>query len=492
MLRVRPSALAQAKTEATGASLPAATPAPSPVARLVLPNPVRPVVLRSRLNLVSPRIWSFLIVVVLPVAVGAIYYLAIAADQYVAEFRMTLRRIDVPQVAPLLLFGGDVAQSTAATESQIVAQYIASRAIVDELDPALDLRKLFSPPPADWWARLHNPASIEELVRYWNGQVDPFYDGSTGTIVVRLRAFAPADALRLARALVATSEKLVNDLSARARHDALGHAEADLASAEARLATALDNIREFRNKSGLIDPGKTADATAQLANKLRDDLIKANSQLATLKTFMRDDAPPVRVLKARIRSLETQEHGLAQELTSTSQPATPALSQTLGSYDVLEAEHKFAETAYQHALETLDKARVIADRQQIYIASFVPPSLPGEALYPHRWRSLGVICLVAFAVWAIGALAVQSVRDHLRGRRWQSRSFDEPISQRPNTRAGSRCSGRGGNDSRLSRPTINCAASPPIRGRSNGTSTVFLTSPYSISIRICYAAAIAA
>jgi BexC/CtrB/KpsE family polysaccharide export inner-membrane protein len=254
---------------------------------------------------------------------------------------------------------------------------------------------------------------FEELVRYWNGQVDPFYDGSTGTIVVRLRAFAPADALRLARALVATSEKLVNDLSARARHDALGHAEADLASAEARLATALDNIREFRNKSGLIDPGKTADATAQLANKLRDDLIKANSQLATLKTFMRDDAPPVRVLKARIRSLETQEHGLAQELTSTSQPATPALSQTLGSYDVLEAEHKFAETAYQHALETLDKARVIADRQQIYIASFVPPSLPEEALYPHRWRSLGVICLVAFAVWAIGALAVQSVRDHL-------------------------------------------------------------------------------
>jgi capsular polysaccharide transport system permease protein len=146
---------------------------------------------------------------------------------------------------------------------------------------------------------------------------------------------------------------------------------------------------------------------------VRDDLIKANAQLATLKTFMRDDSPPVKVLKARIRSLEIQEHGLAQEMTTTTQPATPALSQALGSYDTLEAEHKFAEAAYQHALEALDKARDSADRQQIYIASFVPPSLPEEALYPHRWRSLGVIMLISLAIWAIGALALQSVRDHL-------------------------------------------------------------------------------
>ena len=413
MLHTRPRTTVHASTEADSLSLPVASSRVTSVARLVIPEPTRSTPSRSPAVLLSPRILSFLIVVVFPIAAGAIYYLAIAADQYVAEFRMTLRRVEAPQIAPLQLVGGDLAQSTAASESQIVAQYIASRAIVDELNPALDLRKLFSPSAADWWARLHSPASIEELVHYWNGQVDPFYDASTGTVVVRLRAFTPGDALRLAQAVVAVSEKLVNDLSARARRDAVGRAETELSSAEARLAASLDKIREFRDKSGLIDPSKTADATAQLASKVRDDLIKANSQLATLKTFMRDDAPPVRVLKARIHSLELQEHGLAQEITTTTQPGSPALSQTLGSYDTLEAEHRFAESAYQHALEALDKARDTADRQQIYIASFVPPSLPEEALYPHRWRSLGVIALVAFAVWAIGALALQSIRDHL-------------------------------------------------------------------------------
>src|SRR5260370_848756 len=91
------------------------------------------------------------------------------------------------------------------------------RAIVDELDGALDLRRMFSRPEADWWARLPRPTSIETLVQYWRGQVDPFYDPAIGTVVVRVRAFAARDALQLAQAIVTASEKLVNELSSRAR-----------------------------------------------------------------------------------------------------------------------------------------------------------------------------------------------------------------------------------------------------------------------------------
>jgi capsular polysaccharide transport system permease protein len=64
-----------------------------------------------------------------------------------------------------------------------------------------------------------------------------------------------------------------------------------------------------------------------------------------------------------------------------------------------------------HCKDSIRRAN--ADRQQVYIASFVPPSLPEDALYPRQWRSLGVVALIAFALWAIGGLAVQSIRDHL-------------------------------------------------------------------------------
>ena len=378
---------------------------------------LRPLVLPLQLPRQFPslRALSFIVVVLLPVVVTAIYEFAIAADQYVAEFRMTLRTADTPRIEAVALFGGATPQASVASESQVVTQFIASRAIVDELDPKLDLRRMFAPAAADWWARLSLPASIEQLVYYWQNQVDPFYDTTTGTIIVRARAFTPADALALSQAIVGASEALINDLSARARHDALGYAEAEVASSETRLTKALGAIRRFRDREGMIDPTKAADANTTLATKLRDDLLKANSQLATMKALVREDTPMIRVLKARIHALETEQHNLAREMTAspTTSNGAPTLSQELGSYEALDAERKFSEAAYQHALEGLDRARDNADRQHIYVESFVPPSLPQEALYPHRWRALGTVTLVAFAIWAIGGLAVQSIRDHL-------------------------------------------------------------------------------
>ena len=361
----------------------------------------------------SPLALSFIAVVIVPIAVVAIYLFIIAADQYVSEFRFSLSSAEQPRLDPLSLLAGNASHAPAASESQILVQYMSSRAIVDELDASLDLRRMFSPPEADWWARLPRPSSIEALVQYWRGQVDPFYDPANGTVTVRVRAFTPAEALQLAQAVVTASEQLVNELSSRARHDALHNAEAEVSQTETRLKTVLADIRAFRDREGVIDPGKTADATGSLAARLRDELVRANAELATLQSYMRDDAPSVKVLKARIRSLETQQRVVTRELTDRDPGRDDTLSRKLSSYEQLDSERRFAEAAYQHALQGLDQARANADRQQVYIASFVPPSLPEEALYPRRWRSLGVVALIAFAVWAIGGLAVQSIRDHL-------------------------------------------------------------------------------
>src|SRR5207253_10659029 len=80
--------------------------------------------------------------------------------------------------------GGIVGVLLAAAHPERIASLVlcntpgrmTSRAVVDEIGGSLDLRRLFAPPQADWWARLPRPASIEELVHYWQGQVDPSYD----------------------------------------------------------------------------------------------------------------------------------------------------------------------------------------------------------------------------------------------------------------------------------------------------------------------------
>ena len=375
-------------------------------------------VLQAR-NLVAPkrrfpvRLLSFIVVVLIPAALAAAYYFVIAADQYVAEFRFALRTAEPVRAEIGGILQGSVAPSPIGVDSYALVQYLGSRDVIEDLGKTLDLREMFSRPEADWVARLQLPISIEELVRYWKGQVDAFYDITNGTIAVRARAFMPDDALRLAQGILASAEQLVNDLSARARRDALRNSEREVHRAERRLKSTLARLREFRDREGIIDPRKTADATQALAGRIRDEIVRADTELSTVKHYMRADAPSVRMLEARIQSLQTQLHSVESEVTDTQKSQSEALSRVMGSYERLESERAFAEKAYQHALEALDRARMNADRQQVYIAGFVQPSLPEEALYPRRFRNVGIALFLCCAVWLIGTFAIQTVREHL-------------------------------------------------------------------------------
>src|SRR6266436_1718019 len=221
----------------------------------------------------------FVIVVALPVVLAGAYYYLVAADQYVAEFRFALRSAEPERHDPVLFFQESVASSPIGLDSYVLDQFPARRAIVDEPSRTLDLREMFSRSEADWLTRLDLPVSIEEMVRYWKGQVDAFFDPTNGTIVVRARAFSPQDALQLADGILASSERLVNELSARARRGTMRDAEGEVARAERRLKAALARVREFRDREGIIDPRKTADATVALAGRVRDELVRADTEL---------------------------------------------------------------------------------------------------------------------------------------------------------------------------------------------------------------------
>jgi len=356
---------------------------------------------------------SFALVVWAPVGAAAIYYFGFAADQYVSEVRFTLRTAEPAPIAPNWLIGPTTGQSQAAIESRVLVQYVLSRAIVDDIGHGLDLRRLYASPSADWWARLRLPVSIEGAGRLLAKAVDAYYEPADATVVIEVRAFAPADSLQVARAVVAACQRLVNQLSLQMRQDALQQAAHEVADTQARLASTMADIRDFREREGLINPNQTAQASTQLAARLDEDLVQSRAKLSTLRTYMSDGSPAVSVLKARIRALEAQRRTLVHPTTGPIPRRARRWRAPSGLSRRSKTRNKFAEDAYSHALAGLDRAHAEADRQQVYIASFVPPTLAEEPLYPRRWRMLGVAALIAFAVWAIGGLSVQSIRDHI-------------------------------------------------------------------------------
>jgi capsular polysaccharide transport system permease protein len=367
---------------------------------------------------------SLLACILVPGLVATLYFFVFAANQYVSQASFAVRSNDTQSADVLGMMTG-MPGATITSDSYIVTDYIRSREMVEELERRLSLRKIYDHPEADFLTRLDPGVSLEGLVKYWNKRIDVFFDSTKATVSVTVQAFTPEDAQTIAREIVEIARRLVNELSAQARRDAVQFAASELARAELRVRGARADMLQFRIKHNEFDPSITAESTLGIVSSLESKRSEFNSQLAALSGYLADDAPSVQMLKSRIAALDTEiarvqgqiSHGSDSSRAQSGDAATGADSGALASvvalYQELMLDQEFAEKAYAAALASMERARVEADRTQSYLAVYLTPNMPEEAAYPRRLLSITIVLIFAAILWAVGALGVLTVRDHM-------------------------------------------------------------------------------
>jgi len=404
-----------------GTALQAANP------QAVQPAPPRPVARiwsdfrwkasRERLSWTrSLALLSFLVVVGAPTIAAAYYTVFWASNRFVSEFRVAVRTIQPVKTGGMADLFGFAGVTQAGNDSHAVVQYLQSRQAVDDLGGAKTVQAVYDDPSVDWFSRLRTGPPIEELTRYWDRMVDSYYESSTGTIIVRVSAFNPPDAYRIAQQLLANAEALVNRLSERARHDSVAFAAQELSQAEARLTDVRGKLKVLQDQESILDPQKTAEMTLSLAAKLKEQIANKNAALSTQRAQLSADAPSVQATRDEIAGLQRELAKVEAQVTALPLKANGGekpLTSVLGAFQQLADDKAFAEKAYQSALTSLETARMDASKQQIYLATIVPPGLPEEATFPKPLREVGVTFAVAVAIWLIGLLSVHSIREHM-------------------------------------------------------------------------------
>ena len=175
----------------------------------------------------------------MPTLLGGIYYGLIASDQFVVEVRFAVRSSSTAQSGDALsLFGAIPSANSTMTDSYIVIDYLQSRELVDKLDQRVGLRKIYSRPEVDYLSRFDNTLSVEEFVEYWRSMLKATFDVTSQVVAVDVRAFTAEDAKNVATALLELSEELINEISARARADAVRSSHQEVKRMEDLLAAA--------------------------------------------------------------------------------------------------------------------------------------------------------------------------------------------------------------------------------------------------------------
>src|SRR5262249_9207674 len=152
---------------------------------------------------------------------------------------------------------------TTGREPYLVADYVRSRNLVQDLDRQIGLRGIYSKPVADWFARFDPRGTSEKLWRYWRSMVTVNADRLSGLITVRALAFAPDDPVTIVRAIQVSAERIGDQTAQRPRADALRSAEDELARARQRYVESLVALRQVRDGARIVDPQTTIEDTAK-------------------------------------------------------------------------------------------------------------------------------------------------------------------------------------------------------------------------------------
>ncbi|MFT3811498.1 MAG: hypothetical protein QM698_16420 [Micropepsaceae bacterium] len=352
---------------------------------------------------------SFIAIVAVPTLLTALYFAFIASDRYVSEARFAVRSGD-RSALDVLAGGSELGKLAQAQDTLIVTEYIKSRALVEALQHDVDLEKIYTRDEADYFSAASSDGSIEDLVTYWRWRAHTSVEMPSGIITLQISAFTPEDAQALTRAVVAKSEALVNQMSERANSDELRQAEAEFARAEQKLKDVYGAMRDLRNQEGVLDPTMTAVALTELLTELRKSRLQVEGDLIVARKTLREDSPVVTQLKAKLAAIDSQIEKLSAQLTATD-GGSGAVSEKMGAFEDLELKREVAQDQYASAALALENARITADRQRIYLSTFVQPELAEEAIYPLRiWNTLGV-ALALLAIWTVFASLARFARN---------------------------------------------------------------------------------
>lgn len=392
-----------------GAAQKKANPKPAAVEKPV-PPPVGQAKLRKRHWLVLA---SFMVIFVLPCAVAAWYLWTRAADQYASNLGFSVRTEEVSSAIELL--GGITELSgSSSSDTDILYRFLKGQKLVRAVDDELDLRTMWSKadPDVDPIFAYHPPGTIEDLTEYWLRMVKIYYDSSSGLIDLRVLAFDPLDAQKIAKKIMVENSAMINSLSTIAREDALGYAREELETSLRRLKEARQTMTAFRNDNRIVDPEANVQGQVGLINTLQNQLATALIDYDLLIGSTSSADPRLEQAQRKIEVIEARIEGELRKVGAGNQEnGDGAYAELIGQYESIAVDREFAEQSYRASLAAYESAQAEARRQSRYLAAHVHPTLAERPEYPERLLLMTAFAGFLFLMWGLLVLVAYSLKD---------------------------------------------------------------------------------
>ena len=366
-------------------------------------------------TLKSSRKKSFLVVVLMPWLLVALYYVFIAADFYESSASFMIKEANSQAGTST---GGVTLAAIAGFSSQhdehILNEHILSVDMMKALDASLNLKAHFAAhPEADFVSRLSSSATQEDFLKYYQSLLDIHYNDLSGLLTVKIKAYDADYAQQVLAAILKHSETLVNDKSLELAESQLSFVRAEIEESAQRLVKARQALIAFQDSHHMFSPEQQGQTVSGIISSLEAELAQAEAERRRLLSYQRGDSPQVIALKDKVNSLKAQIKHVNKRLVKSESQDTQTINEVYGQYKELELEVEVAQTTYLSALTALESARIEASRKLKHLLVINEPYTPEEALYPKKLYNLFTLAIILLLVFGLFRMIATTIREHI-------------------------------------------------------------------------------
>jgi len=365
---------------------------------------------RRKLALLFARLFVF---VMLPTIFAGWYFYRVATPIYSAKTEFLIQQAS-PQSGGGGGLGGLLAGTGHATaqDSIAVQGFLQSREAMLRLEEDLGFRAHFQREDIDPLQRLEPEATLEATFDVYRDFVSVSYDPSEGLIRMEVMATDPATATAWAEQLVRYAEQQVDQLTQRLRAEQMQEAQARYEEAQTKLSDSQRRLIELQEKFNVISSETEVGlVTSQIAT-LEGQLTQDRLALAQMERNPNPNPARVEPLRDRIAAMEAEIAAMRSRLT-VGEMGAASMAEVQSQLMVAQSDLQTRQMILTQALQSMETARVEANRQVRYLSVSVHPVSPDEPAYPRAFENTLVTMLILLAIYLMVSMTAAILREQL-------------------------------------------------------------------------------
>jgi capsular polysaccharide transport system permease protein len=364
---------------------------------------------RRRLALLAARMFAF---VLLPTFLAGWYFYRVATPMYSVRSEFVIQQAGPASSGGSLggLFSGT---AFATSQDSIAVQgYLQSREAMGRLDDDLGFRTHFQGDGIDALQRLDQGATLEAAYKVYRKFLKISFDTTEGVIRMDVMAADPQVAADWSRQLIAYAEGQVDHLTQRLRADQMKDAQSGYEAAQLSLTASQRRLIELQEKFKIISSETEVGLIVGQISGLENQITQERLSLAQMESNPEPNQARMEPIKRRVATLEAQVAELRARLTEDSAGAT-SLAEIQGELLVAQSDLQTRQMLLAQALQSMETARVEANRQVRYLSLSVSPIPPDEPSYPRAFENTLVTMLILLGIYLMVSMTAAILREQV-------------------------------------------------------------------------------